>query len=193
MARSKEATRKAILDATEALLKRRGAHALTMEAVARDAECAKGLVNYHFQTKRKLLVEAVRRIAASRQAIWVQALDSPHPQDAIDRTWDVLKDEAQSGTLKAWTSLVALSEKEVDQVVNNASREFRAKITEATERLLDRAGMRPSIGAQELGWLLAAIVQGMAFQVAAGGDMEILENAYAAAWLGLLSLTEQVD
>ncbi len=193
MARSREATRKAILDATEALLKLRGAHTLTIDAVAREAKCAKGLVNYHFRTKGQLLVEAVQRIAAARQAVWVQAFDSPNPQDAIDRTWDVLKRESQSGTLRAWTSLVALAEKDVDRVVNDACREFRSKITASTEQLLARAGMKPSIPAEQLGWLLAAIVQGMAFQVAAGGDMEVIENAYAAAWLGVLSLAEPID
>ncbi|MCZ6857737.1 MAG: TetR/AcrR family transcriptional regulator [Gemmatimonadetes bacterium] len=193
MPRSKEATKKAILDATETLLRRRGAPALTLEAVAHEAGCAKGLVNYHFRTKGQLLVEAVQRIAAERDAAWVQAFDSPNPQDAIDRTWDVLKREAQSGTLKAWTSLGALSDKEVDQTVNNAAQEFRTKLTEATEQLLERAGMKPSIPPEHLGWLMAAIVQGMAFQVVAGGDMEVLENAYAAAWLGLLSLTEPID
>ena len=171
----------------------RGAHTLTVDAVAREARCAKGLVNYHFRTKRQLLVEVVQRIAAARQAVWIQAFDSSNPQDAIDRTWDVLKREAQSGALRAWTSLVALAEREIDQVVNDASREFRSRITHSAEQLLARAGMKPTIPAEHLGWLLAAIVQGMAFQVAAGGDMEVIENAYAAAWLGVLSLAEPID
>ena len=53
--------------------------------------------------------------------------------------------------------------------------------------------MKPSIPAEQLGWLLAAIVQGIAFQVAAGGDMEVIENAYSAAWVGVLSLAEPID
>ena len=48
MARSKEATRQSILEAAEAILRRHGAHALTMGSVATGAECAKGLVTYHF-------------------------------------------------------------------------------------------------------------------------------------------------
>ena len=190
MARSKEATRKSILDAAEAVLRRRGAHAMTMDAVARAAKCAKGLVHYHFQTKKQLLVETVLRIAAAREAVWVEAFDTPNPQDAIDRTWVV---EADSGTLKAWTSLVALADEAVDQAVNKASSELRGRITEATEELLARAGLRPTIGGEPMGWLLAAVVHGIGFQVAAGGDMDVLENAYAAAWLGLLSLTEPLD
>ncbi len=193
MARSKEATRKSILDAAETVLRQRGAHTMTMDAVARAAKCAKGLVHYHFQTKKQLLVETVLRIAAAREAVWAEAFDTQNPQDAIDRTWEVVIGEADSGTLKAWTSLVALADDTVDQAVNKASSEFRSRITEATKELLARAGLRPTIGGEPLGWLLAAVVHGIGFQVAAGGDMDMLENAYAAAWLGLLSLTEPLD
>jgi len=193
MARSKEATRKLILDAAETVLQQRGAHAMTMDAVARTAKCAKGLVHYHFQTKKQLLVETVVQIADAREALWIEAFDTPNPQDAIDLTWEVVKGEANSGTLKAWTSLVALADDDIDQAVNKASSKFRSQITEATKELLSRAGLRPTIGGEPLGWLLAAVVHGIGFQVGAGGDMDVLENAYAAAWLGLLSLTEPLD
>jgi AcrR family transcriptional regulator len=190
MARSKDATREAILEAAEAVIREKGAHAMTMDAVARGAGCAKGLVHYHFKTKQRLMMESVRRIAAAREAAWISALDTPDPQSAIDETWDLLKQEADSGTLKAWTSLTALPDKEVDQEVNEASARFRAGITAATTGLLRRTGLKTTIHEEQLGWLLAAIVQGMVFQLAAGADAHVLENAYAAAWLGLLSLTE---
>jgi AcrR family transcriptional regulator len=193
MPRSKEATRQSILDAAEAVLRKHGAPALTVGAVATGAECAKGLVTYHFQTKTKLLVESVLRLAAAREAVWIQAFDTPNPQDAIDRTWEVLKREAESGGLKAWTSLMALGDNEVDQAVNDSSSQFRSRITEATGGLLARAGLKTTIPAQQLGWLLAAVIQGMGFQVAGGGELDVLENAYAAVWLGLLSLTEPLD
>jgi AcrR family transcriptional regulator len=193
MTRSKEATRQAILDAAEAVLRKRGAHAMTMEAVARESKCAKGLVTYHFQTKTKLFVESVLSLAAAREAAWTRAFDTPNPQDAIDRTWEVLKREAESGTLKAWTSLVAMGSDEIDQAVNNSSSQFRSRVTKATQELLARAGLRTTIPVEQLGWLLAAVVQGMGFQIAGGGALDVLENAYAAAWLGLLALTEPLD
>jgi AcrR family transcriptional regulator len=181
------------LDAAEAVLRKHGAPALTMGAVATGAECAKGLVTYHFQTKTKLLVESVLRLAAARESVWIQAFDTPNPQDAIDRTWEVLKQEAESGALKAWTSLLAIGDDEVDQAVNKSSSQFRSRITEATGDLLARAGLETTIPAQQLGWLLSAVIQGMELQVAGGGELVVLENAYAAAWLGLLSLTEPLD
>jgi hypothetical protein len=87
---------------------------------------------------------------------------------------------------------VAVGDEEVGQAVNNSSSQFRSRITEATRHLLARAGLETTIPAQQLGWLLAAVIQGMGFQIAAGGDPDVLENAYAAAWLGLLSLTEPI-
>ncbi len=191
MARSKQQTRSTILAAVGQVLRRRGAHATTTDAVAREAKCAKGLVHYHFHTKQELLVEAVLQIADAREAAWVEAFDSPTPQDAIDRTWELVRAEADDGTLRAWTSLIALADEEVDRAVSSASKRFRERVTSATEALLRRTGRSPTIPADQLGWLLAAVVQGMAFHVAAGADLDVLQNAYAAAWLGVLSLTAE--
>ena len=193
MARSKNATQLTILDAPELVLRRSGAHAATMQDVARTAGCTKGLLHYHFQTKQLLLVETVGRMAASRRAAWAHAFDVPDPHAAIDRTWAVIVGEEKSGTLRAWSSLLTVSQSGIDQAVRTATSQFRDDIAVATEKLLRRAGFRSTIPATELGWLLAAVVQGMAFQLAAGADPETLENAYAAAWLGILSLTTGRD
>jgi hypothetical protein len=45
----------------------------------------------------------------------------------------------------------------------------------------------------EIGWLLGAVVDGMGLRLTGGGDRAQLEGAYAAAWLGVLSLTEGRD
>lgn len=193
MPRSKEETRQAILAAAESVLREQGAPALTMGAVAAAAECAKGLVTYHFKTKTALLVESVLRLAAAREAAWAEAFDTPDPQEAIDGTWSVLTREAESGALRAWTSLVALGDAEVDHAVNEAASRLREQVTEATRDLLARAGLETTIPAQQLGWFLAAVIEGMGFQIAGGGEPRVLENAYAAAWLGLLALTEPLD
>jgi len=148
------------------------------------------LVTYHFKTKTALLVESVLRLAAAREAAWAEAFETPDPQEAIDRTWGVLTREAESGALRAWISLVALGDADVDQAVNEAASRFREQITRATGDLLARAGLETTIPGEQLGWLLAAVIEGMGFQIAGGGEPDVLENAYAAAWLGLLALAE---
>lgn len=189
MARSKEAARKAILDAADLVLKRDGAYNMTMDAVARAAGCAKGLLHYHFHTKQRLLVEAVGRISTEREVQWTQAFDTADPHEAIDRTWNVIAQEVESGTLRAWSSLLTLSDSAVDQAVSKASARFRDQITTATRDLLARANCESTLPVDRLGWLLTAVVDGMSFQLAAGADAEVLADAYAAAWLGVLSLT----
>ena len=192
MARTKQATRQAIIDAAELVLKRRGAHATSLDAVAKAAGCAKGLLSYHFQTKQRLLAEVVVKISGSREAAWSQAFDTGDPHEAIDRTWDVISNEAKSGTLRAWSSLVTLSDAVVDQAVSDSFERFRRQITGAAQELLHRAGFESTVPVDQLGWLLASVVEGMSFHLAAGADPEVLENAYAAAWLGILSLTTPV-
>ena len=189
MPRSKQAARKAILDGADLVLKRDGAFNMTMAAVARAAGCAKGLLHYHFHTKQRLLVETVGRISAAREVQWTQAFDTEDPHEAIDRTWNVMAREVESGTLRAWSSLLTLSDSAVDQAVSKASARFRDHITSATQDLLARADCESTLPVDRLGWLLTAVVEGMSFQLAAGADPEVLADAYAAAWLGVLSLT----
>ena len=193
MPRSKQKSRESILNAVESVLRKRGAHYTTMDTVANAAGCVKGLLHYHFDTKQKLLVEAVTRIARARETAWREAFDTPDPQEAVDRTWALIRKEADSGTLRAWSSLVALADPKVDQAVSTAAGRLRDLMAEGTARLLETTGVEASVPTREMGWLLAAVVHGMTFQAAAGADLDVLENAYAAAWLGLLSLTTQRD
>jgi AcrR family transcriptional regulator len=193
MPRSKQKSRESILEAVESVLRKRGAHSTTMDTVATEAGCAKGLVHYHFDTKQKLLVEAVSRIAKTRETAWNEAFDTPDPQEAVDRTWSLIRKEADSGTLRAWSSLVALGDPEVDRAVSIAAAALRELMAEGTERLFEATGVEPGVPTREMGWLLAAVVHGVTFHAASGADLSVLENAYAAAWLGLLSLTTQRD
>jgi AcrR family transcriptional regulator len=64
-------TRERLLDAAAGVVRRDGAHALTLEAVAAEAGVSKGGLLYHFRSKRDLLDAMVER--------WVQGW-----QDHID-------------------------------------------------------------------------------------------------------------
>ena len=101
----------------------------------------------------------------------------------------MIAQEVESSTLRAWSSLLTLSDSAVDQAVSKASARFRDQITTATRDLLARANCESTLPVDRLGWLLTAVVDGMSFQLAAGADAEVLADAYAAAWLGVLSLT----
>jgi hypothetical protein len=55
--------------------------------------------------------------------------------------------------------------------------------------LRNELGLTPTIPESEIGRLLEVVVDGMGFQLSSGTDAAVLEGAYSAAWLSILSLT----
>jgi AcrR family transcriptional regulator len=96
----------AITDAALDLLKREGLNGWTVEAVAQDAGCAKGLVNYHFGTKDTLLARVRERLEFDRRESRLAALDAAAGTAALDRLWQVLDAEVTTGAFGAWADLV---------------------------------------------------------------------------------------
>ena len=194
MARAKrdpERARTAILEASEALLRDRGAAGVTMEGVARRAGYAKGLVLYHFKTKLGLLEATAKRLSEHRERRWKEAFDSGNPMKAVDATWALLTDESESGVMRAWISLLGPGSHVTDQVASELHRRFSTCVGKATARLMADIEHRFSIPEAEIGWLLGSVVHGMGLSLLGGADRETLSGAYAAAWLGVLSLARQ--
>jgi AcrR family transcriptional regulator len=188
MSREADASRSAILDAAETLLREKGARGTTVDAVARGAGCAKGLVHYHFGTKRALLKEIVARIADARERRWREALKAPTPQAAIDQTWQLLLREADDGTVRALISLGMERNPELQRVVEEGHSRLGRQLAEAVTGLLTHLGLELTIPPIQVGWMIAAVIQGMWLQLVMGTERELLADAYAAAWLGVLSL-----
>lgn len=188
MSQQGESSRAAILRAAADVIRERGAGGLTTEAVARSAHCAKGLVHYHFKTKRALLQATADHLAQERQTRWVAALRAKTPQEAIKRSWDLLSGESRDGTARAWASLLADAGTLPGQTANELSTRFSGALAEGAIAVLGEIGLRPTVPALEIGWLLAAVINGTGLHLASGVSPDALEGAYAAAWLGILSL-----
>lgn len=188
MARKSAKTPGAIVEAAAAVVRRKGAVSLTIDAVAQEAGCAKGLVHYHLKTKHALLDAVARRIAEDRIAIWTDAFRAPTPRDAIRQTWNVLTTESENGTVRGWISLLgsgALSTETASDILS----QFTAALGRAASALLLDLRLEPRVEAGALGWLLGAVIEGMGVQIIGGASTSRLEEAYAAAWLGILELT----
>lgn len=71
-----------IVDATLAVLAREGIAGVSMRAVAREADVAVGLANYHFDGKTDLISAALRRIGDKDLAL-VTAPHGLEPDDAL--------------------------------------------------------------------------------------------------------------
>jgi AcrR family transcriptional regulator len=183
-----EKSKDSIVAAAEALIRHKGAANVTVDQVAKEAGCAKGLVHYHFKTKRGVIEAVAEHLAASRTAEWATAFRAPTPKGAIDQSWALLTRESEDGTVRAWTSMFGPSGVIPEQAVRKAVEDFASALGGAADELLRDLDMEPSILPSENGWLLGAVVHGMGLQLLSGADLEELEGAYAAAWLGILSL-----
>lgn len=79
---SKEARRQQLIQATIRSIARNGLSDTTVATVAREAKLSQGIVNLHFQSKDRLLVETLRHVADEYRDAWENALAQAGPSPA---------------------------------------------------------------------------------------------------------------
>jgi len=178
-----------ILTVAEDIVRTKGVNGTTLADIAIGAKCAKGLINYHFGTKKDLINIVADRIVEKRIDNWQSALQSDNPQSAIDKSWKLLCSEALDGTLRIWDETIDRNHNLTEQSVKAKHETFSQELGRIASVTLSKAGLKPRIPLSELGNLLAAVVHGIGKMLLAGMNQGELEGAYAAAWLGILSLT----
>ena len=188
--RHPDVSKTVIINAAIAVLSTKGARGFTIDAVAKRAACAKGLVHYHFKTKGGLSAAVAQSVLDSRVDQWRKVLTTGHPSEAIGKTWNMLVNESTMGSLRTWDVMFGEASLVPDQLVSESLQAFAAAMGEAVSALLVRLGMRPRIPPSEIGWLCSAVVFGMGDLLERGVPPTSLEGSYSAAWLGILSLAE---
>ena len=169
-----------IIDAARATLVREGLAGWTMERVAREAECAKGLVHYHFRTKTELLAVVAASIRRARADRRVEAFRS-RGAAALDALWQVLVAEVASGEAAAWLSLASLPERSVRDALL-ASREELDRLGAAAGGSLDTAELsEPALR------MLMAALDGLQLPLVLGEAPDPVREAYDRLWLTALS------
>ncbi len=86
---SKEIRRQQLIEATIDSLAKRGYSETTMADVADGAGLSRGIVNFHFESKDKLLVATLKHMSDEYSAHWRGALDKAG-DDAAQRMWAVV-------------------------------------------------------------------------------------------------------
>ena len=162
---------------------------VTLELVARTARCAKGLIHYHFKTKEALLAAGAAEIWGARTGSWRAALAHPNPSEAIDRAWDLIAAEADSGAHHAAVELASRGNDLIGRTARQAAVEFRQALAVAVQDLVERMGRRLTVPAEEAGELLVSTVTGLGLELAMGADRDRVGAAWAAFWVGLLGLS----
>lgn len=189
MARPASDARHRVLAVAVRHLKRHGASAITLDDVAEETGCAKGLVTYHFGSKDQLILAATEEILRDHQLAWDQALRANSLDALIRQTWMALQSEVRDGYWRAWVPLTLSRERIVVQLVNNYLTRFAESVRVAAESQMRTMGLQPAIAVSELGQFLSAGLQGIGLQLAAGVKPESLESAHSALWVAVLGMT----
>jgi TetR/AcrR family transcriptional repressor of bet genes len=79
---SKELRRQQLIEATIGAIARKGYAALTLAEVAKAAGLSGGIVNFHFESKEKLLVATLRHLAEEYRQNWQDSLNAAGPSPA---------------------------------------------------------------------------------------------------------------
>lgn len=168
-----------ILSAAIDVIALHGLNNWTVEEVANRAHCAKGLINYHYRSKQELLRVAADTIRDDRSARRLAAVQSPGT-GALDRLWETLVKEVESGWFSAWLSLVA-SEDPLRKAAAERPAEAAAFAT-ALGRALDQDRALDSRGA-----LIQAALDGLQLRLLQGASPGETEEAYHRFWLTVVA------
>lgn len=167
--RDAERARGRIVEASRAVLLESGVEGWTVDAVARRAGCAKGLVHYHFGTKGALLLATAVQLATGRWRRIGAGLQLRGPA-AIDALWDSVLAAVRSGETRARFGLISQA---------GTSSAFAPPV-ELLEDLADRfriAFDQEDIGGADSAILLSAL-NGFEVLLLAGMDEAAVREAY---------------
>jgi TetR/AcrR family transcriptional repressor of bet genes len=73
---SKETRQTQLIKATIRSIAKRGLSDTTIATVAKEAGLSQGIINLHFQSKERLLIETLQFVADEYQQVWQQALEN---------------------------------------------------------------------------------------------------------------------
>ena len=167
-----------ILGAAIDVIALHGLNNWTVEEVANRAHCAKGLVNYHYRSKQELLALAAQTIRDDRCARRLAAARHPGTE-ALDRLWETLQQEVESGWFAAWLSLLA-----AEDPLRKAAAESSQDNAALAAALGESLSLERDFAAQ--GDLISAALDGLQLRLLQGAEPRETEEAYHRFWLTIV-------
>jgi TetR/AcrR family transcriptional repressor of bet genes len=90
---SKDVRRQQLIEATLEVIARRGYAGTTLAEVAKAAGLSAGIVNFHFETKEKLLAETLKHLSDEYRAQWQKAVSGSAGRSPAQRLEAVLRSD----------------------------------------------------------------------------------------------------
>jgi AcrR family transcriptional regulator len=177
--------RDSIIESAAKLIEDGGLDALTVGAVAGQAQVSTALVHYHFDTKGALVVAAAAALALERRARLLGAISGSAGLGAVDGLWEAVWSRVVSGSERAWAQVVlaAAHEGAIATVVADHRTDLRAALTSRLPGLFRELGVRAD--AEESALMLATFLDGLA--LGHPREAPAVRAAYDAFWLTLLA------
>lgn len=177
-----EERREAIIDATARVMVRRGIAATTARDVAAEMGTSSGLIHHYFSSMDQLLADAFARLATADFRRTVEACR--HGQDAVERLAHFITayngvDEA--GAMQLWLDAWAEAARRpaLQRTTRRLNEEWQALVAE-----LVRAGVAEERmvcpDPDAVAWRLVSLLDGLALQTVAHGDL--ISREQAVSW-----------
>ena len=154
----------------------------TVDDVAANAKCAKGLVLYHFKSKEGLLLEVADRIRRSLSQRRLEAVSGGSKgAPALDRLWTVLTEDLKSGVFGLWVGLLG----------DSRTRKAAARTVQDDSELIKAAAEALGVHTDSLGLpLIPPALDGYALELLQGRSPGEVRERFDSFWLGVLSDAE---
>jgi AcrR family transcriptional regulator len=165
-----------IIGAARDVMIKHGLTDWTVELVAGNAQCAKGLVLYHFGTKNELLRAVATQVRLDRTETRVRALATGGTQ-ALDRLWEALQADATGGVSSLWVALVAHEHSRPHASLTQDDRNRLARAAEAAMELVPDSAPMDDLIDRLNGFELSLVQDCRPDQV---------RESYDRYWLGVL-------
>lgn len=163
---SKEERQEQLIQATIRSVASRGLSDTTMATVASEAGLSQGIINLHFQSKERLLVETLRYIADEYRQAWKKALKLAGESPATRLEALVLIDfrlpVCDRNKLAVWFAFWGESKSRPTyrKICAERDRAYRSEMIEACQALID-AGGYSGVDAESVAAGLSAMTAGL--------------------------------
>lgn len=182
---SKETRRQQLIEATIDSLAKRGYSETTMADVADGAGLSRGIVNFHFESKEKLLVATLQYMADEYAAHWRSALqkagDDPASQIGVIVAADFDRSICNKRKLAAWCAFwgEAKSRPTYQALCGARDQAYQNVIIGLCRRLKEEGGY--SYEPVSCALALSAMLEGLWLRLMMGTEEVTRETAYQAA------------
>ncbi len=161
------ATQKAILDATEKIMREEGYAAVSSRRVEERAGFKSKLVHYHFKSMDELFLAVFQRANEQFQTLQAEALASDNPVEALWKLWIGSADTE----LVAEFIALATHRKAVRKEIRRANDSVRKTQTAAIARTLAAAGVdEAEFPPEVMAFLMAAVARTLVTEKALGSS-----------------------